>query len=150
MKKFIPLLLLTSCGIFRSSPDINELYPSQPISAEFCNCIQEGIGPIDVHAAGAIHFYATHLDTDLDIDEYSDSLREILPPVDFARYEASIGHLTEVFDDEEVFDFCAESLIENYPGIDTLDDERIIKILTDTTGNSHCGLTRDILTILAD
>lgn len=137
------LLFLSQCGLFKDDSLSHEAADT------FCSCLQESMPPLDNRAIDAVILASEDIDH-FDIDAYSDSLRTVLPASDFQRFEQSVEAISNILDDDAAFDSCAEAIVQQYPEIDEMEDERIVEILTNYSDPERCRFTAAVIKILAE
>lgn len=138
-------LTVSACGLFGGSGfDADD---QEEFGAFFCNCMNEQIPALHPLTEIAI-LRGAHDPDNFDIDDYSDSLRDVLSDEDYAAFEANVEAVQEAFDnDPDPIQACGEKAILRWPEIEEMPSDEIDPLLIGALDREGCEIPHAILII---
>lgn len=114
------------------------------IANTLCSCVEEHVGEVDPNLILAIE--RAERQPNMEITEYIDSISPYLSALEQKSLDESIERIQ--YAAEDGFEECAESLVKQWPELDTMKDEDIAPLLLENMDEINCYGTRVIINAL--
>lgn len=115
------------------------------IANTLCSCVEEHVGEVDPNVILALK--RAERQPNMGITEYVDSISPFLSAAEQKSLNESIERIQ--YAAEEGFEECAESLVEQWPELEDMNDEEIVPLLLENMDETNCYGTRVIINALA-
>ncbi|KAB2809953.1 hypothetical protein [Phaeocystidibacter luteus] len=129
---------LTACGTYTGLSKETETV----IATRFCECMESSLPELDEYSMQSFEYAATH-EEEL-WEEFHQNMLLALRGEDSATYLKNMTELFDEFDMDEYIEACGETLLEQYPILDSLEDQQLVDLFKYRMPKD-CRFTRAII-----